>query len=116
MQNALMVLLHMQISLARAPGVAYTTLLIVFLGIGLLITTTLRVKGNMGNAFACGVSLQPLASVKAARISMASVWHVAGVGIMSNLGLGIMTTLGQFVWPAHPLWADVRLLAVALSL
>lgn len=38
----------MQISLGRAPGIAYTTFLIVFTAVALLGTTTLRVKANLG--------------------------------------------------------------------
>ena len=34
------------------------------------------------------------------------------MGIISNLGFGIMLIAGQFVWPAQPLWQYVRPLTV----
>lgn len=54
----------LQISLGRAPGTAYTTCLIVFMAIGLLVTTTLRVKANLGALLLNPTALITVGAVK----------------------------------------------------
>ncbi|KAK9815502.1 hypothetical protein WJX72_004760 [[Myrmecia] bisecta] len=65
------------VSLAHAPGVAYTTFLCVFSCLALVVFCALRAAAPLGT------------------------------GIIANLGFGITIVTAQFSWPGHTLWYTV---------
>ena len=71
----------LQLSLARAPGVAYTTFLCIFATLATLGAVMLRACGNPA---------------------------IAGSGLLLQFVGAITIILGQFVWPARVLWETVR--------
>lgn len=72
-----------QLSLAHAPGVAYTTFACLFVCFGgILSTVFLRAAGDPA---------------------------IAGAGVTLHLFMGITVIQGQFAWPADRLWKNVRL-------
>ncbi len=70
-----------QLSLAHAPGVAYTTFACLFVcGGGILSTVLLRAASDPA---------------------------IAGAGVTLHLFMGITVIQGQFAWPADRLWKNV---------
>lgn len=72
--------LPVQVSLARAPGVAYPIFLCIFFALGLLLPTVVR------------VSTDPV---------------VVGSGLSLGITYGVTAILGQLFWPARLLWGKV---------
>lgn len=75
-------MLAAQLSLAHAPGVAYTTFLCLTASLGILAAVLLRASASPA---------------------------IAGSGLILQFYGGIAVIQGQFVWPAGRLWGNVSL-------
>ena len=73
----------LQVSLAHAPGVAYTTFLCLFLSVGLFAAVLLRASASPS---------------------------IAGAGLLLQFFGGVAIIQAQFVWPAVLLWRSASTL------